>query len=151
MTKQELLGIKKSYEKLKFDLEKFKKAHVYVYGKVNTKERLEAIEDAIKILQEKPEYFNENYIGIKNYAHFGDQRHDARNGLGPKHGVIVFRISSASRNKDTTLHIEESIYALLAARDYGDKGSLIARLCDYNSAQSKVKSCLESFDFEVEL
>lgn len=53
--------------------------------------RHKAIEDAIRAIQTDPDALRERYIGVKNYASFGDQREDHNYGSGPKHGSIVFR------------------------------------------------------------
>ena len=56
------------------------------------------------------------YYGIKNYAHFGDQRCDCRYGLGPDHGSIVFSIGLKPdvivKRKLTYKQIDALIYFL---------------------------------------
>lgn len=55
------------------------------------------------------------YIGVKQYAGFGDQREDHQEGYGPKHGSIVFRIQ---RTGQGPLGGDE-IYLLECVRDFG--------------------------------
>lgn len=54
--------------------------------------RRDALIDAIAKLKYKPAWFIKNYIGVKNYGTFGDQRSDHEHGMGPRHGSIVFKI-----------------------------------------------------------
>lgn len=89
---------------------------INISGVCNTAVRQEALEDAIAAIQASPtKALSVEYIGVKNYAHFGDQRCDCTNGMGPKHGSIVFKIS---RVTDKPLN-EDAIYLLEAARDFG--------------------------------
>lgn len=89
---------------------------INVIGVCNTPVRQEALEDAIAAIQADPaKALSAEYIGVKNYAHFGDQRCDCENGMGPKHGSIVFRISRVT----TKPLDEDAIYLLEAARDFG--------------------------------
>ena len=89
---------------------------ISVEGACNTPIRREALEDAIAAIQSTPTTaLKKEYIGVKNYAHFGDQRCDCENGYGPNHGYIVFRIRRVS---DKPLD-EDAIYLLEAARDFG--------------------------------
>lgn len=59
------------------------------------------------------------YVGVKNYAGFGDQREDHSYGYGPRHGYIVFQIdrSSSARACRATLGLDE-VYALECLRDF---------------------------------
>lgn len=60
------------------------------------------------------------YVGVKNYDGFGDQREDHRYGMGPRHGSIVFRIGLQddvrARLRDggslTPQEIEDALYLL---------------------------------------
>ena len=89
---------------------------INISGACNTPVRQEALEDAIGAIQSNPSTaLKKEYIGVKNYAHFGDQRCDIENGYGPKHGTIVFKISRVS---DRPLD-EDALYLLEAARDFG--------------------------------
>lgn len=54
--------------------------------------RGKAIQDAIRIIASTDDPFRKEYIGVKNYSGFGDQREDHSNGMGPRHGSIVFSI-----------------------------------------------------------
>src|SRR5882724_8198923 len=61
-----------------------------------------ALADAKRWLAENPARLKEQYIGVKNYASFGDQRSDCPYNLGPKHGDIVFSIglTEEARKRD---------------------------------------------------
>lgn len=80
--------------------------------------RAAMIEEAKRDLAAGAPHMRSAYFGIKNYAHFGDQRADGKYHLGPKHGNIVFRIglTSARRQNATLLspeEIEDAIYTLV--------------------------------------
>lgn len=60
----------------------------------------------------------QEYLGIKNYEAFGDQREDHRYGFGPKHGSIVFSIGRVSPSNGPPLD-DDAIYLLEAYRDFG--------------------------------
>lgn len=106
------------------DLDRVRSAmkNVSVSGLPGTPERLRAIAHAICSIQEdgSKALVNE-YIGVKNYAHFGDQRSDHPYGYGPSHGWIVFSIGrqarGASRESGIVLGADE-IYALECLRDF---------------------------------
>lgn len=81
--------------------------------------RHKAIEDAITEIQTKGEKaLKEQYLGVKNYAAFGDQREDHQYGYGPAHGYIVFRIERKNRDKPIA-NKEDVIYLLECVRDTG--------------------------------
>lgn len=86
-------------------------------------ERNYLIEDAIARLQSHPDTaLVDQYLGIKSYAHFGDQREDHSYGMGPRHGSIVFRIERNGRTtqeRKATAIDECGIYLLEATRDFG--------------------------------
>lgn len=65
---------------------------VYIKGKCNTPERSSLVEEAISILQGSDKFCETQYMGIKNYASFGDQRSDHDYNRVPTHGSIVFKI-----------------------------------------------------------
>lgn len=89
---------------------------INVSGAVSSPVRQEALEDAIAAIQANPaRALIKEYIGVKQYAHFGDQRCDCENNMGPKHGTIVFRI----RRVSDKAFDEDAIYLLEAARDFG--------------------------------
>jgi len=69
--------------------------------------RQEAIADAIKAIASSEDPLSNEYIGVKNYAHFGDQREDHSYGMGPRHGNIVFKIGRSTRNAEPTLTEEQ--------------------------------------------
>jgi hypothetical protein len=75
------------------------------------------IEEAIGRIQADPaEALKAEYLGIKNYAHFGDQRCDCSYGYGPTHGTIVFSIG---RVRGAPLEPDADIQELLRVRDFG--------------------------------
>lgn len=78
--------------------------------------RLEAIADAISRIQvDGWMALRGEYIGVKNYAAFGDQREDHKEGYGPRHGTTVFYIRRAGEG---ALGSDE-IYLLECLRDFG--------------------------------
>jgi hypothetical protein len=102
------------------DLERCRRAmkRVYIDGICNTAERANALADAIAAIQRDPiNALMVEYIGIKNYSGFGDQREDHKYGYGPKHGTIVFRIGRHNREAPGELGADE-IYFLECARDF---------------------------------
>lgn len=82
--------------------------------------RPEVIEEAIAAIQSDPAgALLKRYMGVKNYAAFGDQREDHEYGRGPSHGVIVFRIArSAAAMKQGSVLDQDAIYYLEAYRDF---------------------------------
>ena len=103
---------------MNFDLDRFAGAcqHLEVFG--NPRGREKVIEEAIALIQENPEKaLLRGYLGVKNYAHFGDQRHDGAYGMGPSHGSIVFSIG---RERDYKGPLgNDHIYLLECVRDFG--------------------------------
>lgn len=82
---------------------------------INGDVRPGAINDAKRWLAENPASLQKKYVGVKNYASFGDQRCDCEYGLGPRHGAIVFSIglTSECRKRDLTPdEIEDALYML---------------------------------------
>lgn len=91
---------------------------VYVSGVCGeSKERRKCIEDAIsEILKEGETALLKEYIGVKNYSGFGDQRCDCHYGMGPRHGSIVFSIG---RQSNYVGKIDaNAIYYLECERDF---------------------------------
>ena len=81
------------------------------------------IEEAIAAIQKDGKSaLQTGYLGIKNYAGFGDQREDHGYGMCPRHGTIVFSIgrTQKARDKKTELGADE-IYYLEAYREFGVK------------------------------
>lgn len=80
--------------------------------------RNELIEEAIRRIQmDGTVALQSQYMGIKNYAHFGDQREDHDYGYGPRHGSIVFAIQ---RKGDRKAELgPDHIYLLECVRDFG--------------------------------
>lgn len=83
----------------------------------NAPERERAIEAALSAIADDPENaLRKEFIGVKQYAHFGDQRCDCSYGRGPRHGVIKFSIGRVSGYTDAL--DGDAIYALECLRDY---------------------------------
>lgn len=77
------------------------------------------IEEAIRRIQADPATaMSYEYLGIKNYAGFGDQREDHNYGMGPKHGTIVFEIGRTDAARKQLLG-SDAVYLLEAYRDFG--------------------------------
>jgi hypothetical protein len=90
-----------------------------VSGSPNGAIREQAIEAAISIIQRAPETcLTKGYIGVKNYAAFGDQREDHDYGMGPRHGYIVFSIMRTTRTNPAPLG-DDHVYLLECVRDFG--------------------------------
>ena len=84
------------------------------------------IEEAIALIQaDRTNALRKNYLGMKNYASFGDQREDHTYGMGPKHGTIVFSIGRTAKMRErpetVTTFDDDAIYLLEAYRDFGTK------------------------------
>lgn len=78
------------------------------------------IEEAISLIQSDPMCLMKHYLGIKNYAHFGDQRCDCEYGMGPSHGHIVFSIGRSNYGIGKEVELGDAhIYYLQAYRDFG--------------------------------
>lgn len=97
---------------------------ISVSGLVCNAERECALSDAIAAIQRDPAnaLLNE-YIGVKHYAGFDDQRSDHPYGMCPRHGDIVFRIDRLDIRRDgrpiDPLGPDE-IYLLECVRDAGE-------------------------------
>jgi hypothetical protein len=88
-----------------------------INGCAKGEKREAMIADAIARIQQNPkDAMKVEYLGIKNYASFGDQREDHQYGFGPRHGSIVFRIGRKYSAGDVTLG-EDHIYLLECVRD----------------------------------
>ena len=91
---------------------------ISVSGLCNSEVRETAIEEAISEIQSDGKLaLSQRYIGVKNYAHFGDQGVNCEYGLGPRHGHIVFRIGRHRSSRQKVLGDDE-IYFLEACRDF---------------------------------
>lgn len=76
--------------------------------------RTKLIEDAIRLIAASPEALSEHYLGVKNYASFGDQREDHKYFMGPRHGDIVFSVKRKTPETSLTdAEREAGIYYLL--------------------------------------
>lgn len=102
------------------DIERLKRGYnqVRVEGCVNGgAEREKCIEDAIAAIKSNPETaLKREFIGLKNYAQFYDQRCDCQYGYGPRHGSICFRIERVDRGE--AFVDEDAIYFLECERDW---------------------------------
>ena len=88
-----------------------------VHGLCCTPMREAALASAIRMIQENPTgALKKGYVGIKNYASFGDQREDHEYGFGPRHGSIVFSIGRRKPQENITLGADH-IYLLECVRD----------------------------------
>jgi hypothetical protein len=94
-------------------------ADLTVEGKPSTKgERGKAIMDAIAAIQADGAALRSCYIGVKNYAGFGDQREDHTYGMGPRHGSIVFSVRRCHKNgTDPPELTADHVYLLECVRD----------------------------------
>jgi hypothetical protein len=104
------------------DLDRVRRAmkHIAVSGLPRTAERQRAIADVICAIQaDGGKALASEYVGVKNYAHFGDQRSDHPYGYGPSHGSIVFRIGRADRDPSRRIVLgADEVYALECLRDF---------------------------------
>ena len=99
--------------------ETVRRAMLKIYVEGNPKGREAVIEEAIKSIQKDgATAFKWIYLGVKNYASFGDQRFDCEYGMCPRHGSIVFSIGRKNRHGNDVLGSDE-IFALEALRDFG--------------------------------
>lgn len=90
---------------------------IHTQGVCNTRGREDLLEEALRLLQEHPtDWLKDQYMGIKRYAGFGDQRSDHPYGYGPKHGSIIFEIGRG--HKYDPAKIEDYIQFLLFFRDF---------------------------------
>ena len=80
--------------------------------------RLDRIEEAIGLIQKDGTCLRKRYIGVKQYAGFGDQNSDNDYGYGPSHGSIVFQIERVRNNMEAVLG-SDHIYLLECVRDFG--------------------------------
>jgi hypothetical protein len=94
-------------------------AQIIITGQPKAGARTEAIADAIRIIQADPAgALKREYIGVKQYAGFGDQRADCEYGMGPKHGSVVFSIGRVGGAGSTVPLGPDAIYLLEAFRDF---------------------------------
>lgn len=117
------------------------KQNIAVNGLV-TDNRKYLIEEAISLIQKNGKTaFKSVYLGIKNYASFGDQREDHSYGYVPRHGSIVFEIERKNRDKEVELGKDE-IYFLEAVRDFGvveiQNNPFIKNSYNYNDIKIKI-------------
>jgi hypothetical protein len=102
--------------------------NIYVSGAPNKGggsdgSRTNLIEEAVSlILKDGKTAMAQEFLGFKQYAHFGDQRCDCPYGMGPRHGSIVFEIGRAreARSGNVALGADE-IYLLECIRDFGSE------------------------------
>lgn len=111
-----------------FDVERIKRARdlVTIRGRVSDVRhgaypdqrrdsvRPSALNDAVVEIAKGGGRLLSEFIGVKNYDHFGDQRSDHQYGYGPRHGNIVFSIGLRHPDKTplTPDQIEDALYFL---------------------------------------
>lgn len=127
------------------DLERLDKGHaiIRIQGKVSDVRhgdypdqkrdniRAKAVTDARGDLARGAVMLRNEYIGVKNYDRFGDQREDHKIGYGPRHGSIVFSIRLtedvrerlAQGGKLTPEEIEDALY-VLATLDIAERADV---------------------------
>lgn len=94
---------------------------LYVEGDPCGPVRAAALADAIARIQaDGAQALFAEYVGVKRYSGFGDQRYDCGYGYGPRHGSIVFSIG---RRTDQAARLAtlgaDHVYLLEAVRDFG--------------------------------
>lgn len=101
------------------DLNRFREASrdMIVRGLPTTHERQKVIEDAIAAIQQDETSLSNGYMGVKNYASFGDQRCDCHYGMGPSHGSIVFSVGRSNPEDKIPLG-DDHIFFLECVRDF---------------------------------
>jgi hypothetical protein len=125
--------------------------NIKIHGRIVGEVRLKALENAIaRIQKDGKNALSKEYVGVKNYAHFGDQRCDCQYGFGPSHGSIVFRIERATRvvrPKDDAILVlgDDEVYFLECARDFQELAEAYGEyknLYDYLMAYSEANNTL---------
>ena len=87
-------------------------------GFVESKQRADAVQSAIKQIADSETPMQRQFVGVKQYSGFGDQRCDCEYGCGPKHGGIVFAIEATERERAWTGEERDAaIYYLLNLRE----------------------------------
>jgi hypothetical protein len=114
-------------KKISFDRCDRALAHLRIGGLVSSEVREKAVADAIASIQKDGVLaMSCGYIGVKNYASFGDQREDHEYGMRPRHGDIVFRIERTEAVRGGTFELgEDHIYLLECVRDGGSVKVLV--------------------------
>lgn len=106
----------------------------------NPQGRFHLIEEAILAIGTNPDKaLKAEYIGVKNYAHFGDQRSDHPYGYGPSHGYIVFSIGRVMRGDPAATLGPDEIYLLECVRDFGTVDIPVTR--DNRTKDEKFNLC----------
>lgn len=103
----------------KIDVERCMRAmaDLRVEGIPNSAERKKVIADAIAAIQaDGNKALSVEYMGVKQYAGFGDQRTDCRYGFSPTHGSIVFRVERRGDRSSTLA--DDHVYLLECVRDF---------------------------------
>lgn len=96
--------------------------NISVEGVCNNRTRESLVEEAISKIVTNPENpFSKEFLGLKNYAHFSDQRCDCSYGCGPRHGSIVFSIGRQRLKVGAPVPVafgDDEIYLLECVRDF---------------------------------
>ncbi len=104
------------------DIERLRRSTLRVGGVCNTTTRRKVIEDAIAAIQEDGvTALAREFMGVKRYAHFGDQRTDCAYGMGPRHGSIAFRVGRDTSHRSRAPRPDlgpDDVYFLECARDF---------------------------------
>lgn len=103
------------------DIERCYRAMENIY--VSGIPRKSLIGEALRQINERPETcMMTEYLGIKNYEGFGDQREDHQYGRCPRHGSIVFEIGRTQKaRKNKVVLGDDELYFLECCRDFGVK------------------------------
>lgn len=115
---------------MKIDIERCRTAmkNIYMEGRPDIghasfpeESRKAKIEKAISFIQKNGKTaLQHQYLGVKNYAGFGDQGCDCEYGYGPRHGHIVFSIGRTPEARYNNVELgADEIYFLECCRDFG--------------------------------
>ena len=115
------VALKGENMKQNIDIARCKRAmlDIRIEGEPGGSVRDKAFEDAITQVQANG--LTDTYVGVKNYAAFGDQREDHRYNMGPRHGSIVFRIGRLSRRGNSGAWPQltaDHVYFVECVRDF---------------------------------
>lgn len=95
--------------------------HIYMRGFADTTDRLKILERVIaSINRDGDAALAREYVGMKNYAGFGDQEVSCEYGMGPTYGSVVFEIGRANgaRGENSVTLGADEIYYLECLRDF---------------------------------
>ncbi len=108
--------------------------NIHCEGIPSNSGRTKIIEEAIELIQKNGETaLMDGFLGMKNYAHFGDQRCDCDYGMGPKHGSVVFSVGRYRDIESNPVLGENEIYALVCLRDFGGVENPLSESGDHDA------------------